>query len=207
MKILSLIFGAAMACGGAASAATVANGGFELPGTFSGSFTTINAGSPALAGWSIDAGSVDLINTYWQPSAGGYSIDLSGNAAATISQTIAGLVAGKRYVLSFDMAGNTDSGPIVKTLLASVDGTSDLFSFDTTGRSHGDMGWAGRQLAFVATGASALISFQSLSTGFYGPALDNVSVETAAVPLPAAAPLLGAGLGALAMLRRRRRRA
>jgi len=41
------------------------------------------------------------------------------------------------------------------------------------------------------------------SVGFYGAALDNVAIS--AVPLPAAAPLLLAGLGGLVAFGRRRR--
>ena len=196
--LATLAVGASLA--GASAAATVANGGFEAPGTFSGAFEAF----ASLDGWSVDAGSVDLINTYWNPSEGAYSVDLSGNSPATISQTISGLTSGAKYLLSFDMAGNMDGGAIVKSLLASVGGTSGTFTFDTTGHSNAAMGWERMTLAFTAEASSLLLSFASLEADNpYGAALDNVSV--AAVPLPAAGLLMLGGLGALVAAGRRRR--
>ena len=57
----------------------IVNGSFEANSiNFTGGFSTLAAGSNALTGWNITAGSVDLINTYWNPSQGHYSLDLSG---------------------------------------------------------------------------------------------------------------------------------
>ena len=189
---------------GSAGAATVQNGGFESPGTFSGSFQTINAGSASLTGWSIDSGSIDLINTYWQSGSGNYSLDLNGNAPASISQTITDLTIGQQYRLSFLLAGNPDGGPAAKSVGVSIGSNSQNFTFNTTGNSKGSMGWTGKSLDFTAGATSLVLRFSALDAGPYGPALDDIAI--APIPLPAGAPLLLAGLGALALTRRRARR-
>ena len=69
------------------------------------------------------------------------------------------------------------------------------------------MKWEYKQFFFTATGTTETLTFTALSSATtgccWGPGLDNISI--AAVPLPASAPLILAGLGALAALRRRRR--
>jgi choice-of-anchor C domain-containing protein len=189
---------------GSAGAATVQNGGFESPGTFSGNFQTIGAGSTSLTGWTIERGSVDLINTHWQSGSGKYSLDLNGNAPATISQTISDLTIGKSYRLSFLLAGNPDGGPPAKSVGVSIGGSSPVFGFSTNGKSRGSMGWTETSFVFNASAASTVLRFSSLNNGAFGPALDNVAISP--VPLPAGAPLLLAGLGAFALMRRRARR-
>jgi choice-of-anchor C domain-containing protein len=203
MKYLFLGLAFSLAAG-SAGAATVQNGSFESPGTFSGSFQTINAGSAALTGWSIDRGSIDLINAYWQSGSGSYSLDLSGNAPATISQTISDLVLGQRYRLTFLLAGNPDGTPVEKSIGVSIGDDSRNFSFDTTGNSRASMGWTLKSLDFTAGADSLVLRFSALDAGPFGPALDDVAIS--AIPLPAGAPLLLAGLGALALTRRRARR-
>jgi choice-of-anchor C domain-containing protein len=152
--------------------------------------------------WEINYGSVDLINTYWQPSHGNYSLDLSGSEDGTISQTF-DTVLGQKYTVSFDIAGNTD-GPLdaLKYLQVGLS-QSPIYAFDTTGKSHTNMGWTTKSFVFQAAGTSSTLFFQGLQESPYGIALDNVSVT--AVPEPETFAMLLAGLGVMgAMLRRRR---
>ncbi len=193
-----------------AHANLVLNGSFETPIVGGSPFVTLNSGSLALPNWSI-LGSIDHIGNYWQASDGNQSIDLNGfGLVGTISQTLA-TTPGQLYELTFDMAGNPDFGS-VKTLLVQVDAVAQPFNFDSTGKSHGAMGWVSHSLLFTATDALTTLMFQSLTIDVlapapvsnmfsYGPALDNVAVN--AVPVPAAVWLLGSALLGLGVIRRR----
>jgi choice-of-anchor C domain-containing protein len=206
-----------------AHANLVTNGGFEdgSPQPAIGGFTTLNAGSGALSGWTIDGGSIDWINGYWQAAAGTHSIDLDGLARGAVSQVI-NTTIGATYKLSFSYAGNPDHGGYVHDMLVDIRGDGDAsgiysssFNFDTTGRTHIDMGWtASGDVIFVADSTTTRLSFESLSTNAccWGVALDDIVVEqvggpggaeNAPVSAPAGLPLLIGAIGGLAYLRRR----
>lgn len=202
----ALLLGATLPLTGA-HAVTINNGSFENGSYTDGGsgFMTLNAGAPNLAGWTISSGSIDWINTYWQAADGSYSLDMSGNGAGAISQTLTGLTIGQTYNVSFDLAGNPDGNPPTKQLTTAIVGIgSQNYSFTVTGSdSHTNMGWTSESFAFTATGTSALLSFASDVSSPYGPALDNVSIT--ATPLPATWIMMLGGLlgfGGLAYRRR-----
>jgi len=115
-----------------ASVELIHNGGFESAGGFSGGFETIGSG---LDGWTI-GGTVDLINTYWTPAAGNYSLDLNGGGAGSISQSFA-TVVGRTYNVSFSLAGNPVGGGD-KFFYASVNAPiTYTFDIDQDHRQHG----------------------------------------------------------------------
>jgi len=196
-----------------ASANMVVDGSFEDP-SVSGTFTTINAGS-SIGAWTVTAGSVDLINNYWQPAQGSQSVDVAGNINGTIQQTISGITDGQTYLLTFYMAGNPDGDPTTKTLQASMGDFSQSFTFNDTGYTKDNMGWTEESATFVATGD--VLSFQDLSLinggpSPYGAALDNVSLEAVPAPIPepstvvaGAMMLLPFGVGAFRSLRKERK--
>ncbi len=186
-----------------------------------------------LTGWTITGssintvvggGSIDQIGNYWQASNGRQSVDLDGSPGTTdesamISQVI-NTVAGQQYALTFDISGNPDdpaANSNIKTVFVSATGTpGTIFTFDTTGIIHGNMNWTSEALSFTATGTSTTISFDSRTNGWYGPALDNVSVDTVgkggATPVPTPSALSAGGLslgtiGAISFLRKKRRTA
>lgn len=182
-----------------ASPNLIANGGFEQS-SFSGNYATYGAGSTALSGWIIGGDSIDLINHYWQPASGSYSLDLSGYYDGTISQSIA-TTQGQRYHVTFDMAGNPDDDDKVKVMQVGLAG-QPLYTFDTSGRTQSNMGWTTKGFDFVATGSHSTLFFSSLQDSAYGVALDNVSVT--AVPEPESYAMILSGLGLLGVITRRR---
>lgn len=185
-----------------AHAVAIVDGGFENS-NFHGNFQTFNAGAD-LGGWTVESGSVDLINNYWQPAAGHYSLDLNGRSAGVIEQSFA-TVVGQTYNVSFDMAGNTDNGASVKYITAGVTG-SHAFTFDTTGKSRAGMGWTTKGFSFVADSTTSTLRFAGDSRNtYYGAALDNISVM-AAVPEPDTYAMLFAGMVLLGGVARRKRK-
>lgn len=188
-------------------AAPFTNGSFETASVNPGAgFATLPGGNTQINGWTVGGNSIDYIGGYWQPSSGSRSVDLSGNAAGSVSQTF-DTIAGVPYLVTFDIAGNPDSGPKIADMSVQATGNAlQNYSFNTAGQSLANMGWESRSYSFVATGSSTTLTFTSLETNPYGPALDNVAV--AAVPEPGSLALFGlAGLTAAAYYRRRKAKA
>ena len=154
----------------------VVNGSFESSTINPGSFTTIGVSNPAIHSWLVLSGNIDYIGTLWSASDGVRSIDMDGFRAGSIGQSIVTAI-GAQYEVRFDMAGNTGGAPTVKTLEVSAGDQSELFNFDTTGRSPTNMGWEERLFVFTATSSVTTITFTSRTGGrFFGAAIDNVRV-------------------------------
>jgi choice-of-anchor C domain-containing protein len=185
---------------GSAWANITVNGSFET-GPNPGVYLTLYGGATDITGWTVIGHSIDYIGTYWQSSDGSRNLDLDGNGLGGIQQDLT-TVPGMMYAVEFDMAGNPDGSPTVKTLQVSAGSASQTFTFDTTGASHGNMGWATKSWTFVADAGITTLAFMSLDKGYYGPALDNVSVNL--IPAPGAILLCGIGVGLVGWLRRSR---
>ncbi len=179
--------GLGIAIGGLASVA-LAGAALAFSGPTNGSFETgafvdngigfeqLNAGDTSVDGWTVDAGSIDWISTYWSAQDGLMSIDMSGVDAGTLSQTLSTTI-GNTYTVSFYLSGNPEGPPAVKTLDVSATGGSvGNYTFDTTGNTRTSMNWTQETYSFLATGTSTTLSFVSTTLGAFGPALDNVSV-------------------------------
>jgi len=183
------------------------NGSFEdRTGTYSGSssFDDLYAINSNIPGWTVTQNSVGWVaDTYWQASDGNMSIDLSGNPNAVNGTLVSddfGTMVGSEYSLYFDMAGNPDGGPAIKTLEVFINGFSQIFSFDTTGTTRTSMGWTTFDWNFYATSLFTDITFRDISTDTtaFGPAIDNVRVyKASSVPEPGTLVLLIGGLFAM----------
>ena len=189
---------AAAASHGFASTNLVTNGSFEansVPGTF------INSTAQSISNWTVGVGNVDLVGSLWSAASGKNSVDLNGSRKGEIHQILT-TVVGQKYQFSFELAGNFQGGTAIKDLSVNI-GPSGLYSFNTTGKSAGNMGWTTYNTTFVAVSSATVLSFASNTRGAYGPAIDNVSVT--AVPEPESFAMLLAGLGLMGMIARRRK--
>ena len=196
-----MAFGLILALGGVVQA-QITNGSFET-GTSPGStFTTLYAGdSTTITGWTVNTGSVDYIGGYWNASDGSRSLDMDGLTPASISTTLS-TVAGQTYEVLFDIAGNSDGPPLIKSLNVSVDSAGSVlqqqqYSYTLAGHpAIPNLVWQQMSYLFQATGTSTVLTFASAdpstelgSLPAYGAALDNVRVN--AVPEPASVVMCG----------------
>lgn len=151
------------------------NGSFEDGPDDIVAFITLPAGSADITGWTVVSGSIDLIGSYWDASDGDRSIDLNGDEPGAINQVF-DTESGALYQVFFDMAGNPDD-PGLKVLVASANSMASEYEFDSTGKTHTEMGWTEMSFIFQASSNSTTLEFASISPdSAFGPALDNVRV-------------------------------
>jgi choice-of-anchor C domain-containing protein len=179
------------------SVATFTNGGFEDGVPIPTNDIELPAGSTAITGWTVTGHSIDYMGPPWDVSEGQRAVDLDGRDAvfSGIEQTFA-TVAGRQYLVSFDLSGNPQGPPTIKLARVTVDGVSNDYSLDTTGQSITALLWTPVSFSFVASGSTATLSFMSLSStpNSYGPLVDNVKVVES-VPAPPRAYAFKSGVG------------
>lgn len=191
----------AFACG--ASAATISNGSFET-GPNPGSFSTLGTGSTAITDWTVTAGTIDYIGSYWMAQDGSRSLDLAGNSPGAISQTFA-TTNGQAYRISYWIGRNPDGGLNPRTGFIDVGGGQQQFLYSGSG-NRANMQWQLETFDFIATGASTTLTFAAdpASAGqYFGPALDNVSIGGVPEPIAWALMILGFGMVGGALRRAR----
>ncbi len=86
--------------------------------------------------------------------------------------------AGRKYRVSFLMAGSPGSKASVNTVCVRAAGKKEVFSFDNEGKTHKEMGWVKKSWEFVATEAETTLEIHTLDDedDLAGPALDDVRV-------------------------------
>jgi choice-of-anchor C domain-containing protein len=155
------------------------NGSFEEGPDPGADRKTYQRGSTGIPCWTVSRGSIDVNGTLWKSSHGQRSLDLDGEEPGGIRQTFA-TVAGRRYRVTFDLAGNPDfkeKEPAVKRLRVRAAGQYANFEFDMSATTRENMGWVGKRWEFTASGPGTILEFESLSArGGCGAALDNVAV-------------------------------
>jgi choice-of-anchor C domain-containing protein len=122
---------------------------------------------------------VEWVHTsHYRPAGGSFSIDLAGTTGDGVLSQSFPTVPGASYTLTFDLAGNPDGPPTVKTMEVRVAGTTTPFSFSIAGKTATNMGWVTRTVSFTATAATTLLEFQSTlgPAASYGCCIDNVRV-------------------------------
>ena len=161
------------------------------------------------SGWSAVGGTVDIVGAggaFASLCAGGPSpsrcIDLDGSTsnAANLQTSIVVPTAGS-YLLSFWLQPN-DRGGAADTVTVSFGSYSEVFTLPSLGNNADSWSLYQRVVDIGSAGAQTL-SFDHAGADNVGILLDNVQVETA-VPEPATLFLLGSGITALTLRRRRR---
>jgi len=200
---LAAIAGWSIAAAASASTNLVSDGDFSSPygGVYSTYFSNGGGSGSSFGAWTVTSGSVDLIGTYWQsPSGpGGGSVDLDGDTPGAISQNLS-LIAGS-YVLSFDLSGNPDGAPTVKTVDVTVGSANQSYTYTIGTNTHANMSYTVETLDFTATGPTALTFTSQDQNSPYGPVIG--AVEVTAVPEASTWALMLVGFATIGFALRR----
>ncbi len=148
--------------------------------------TSTPTSAAAIPDWTVTAGSIDWVGSYWTAPSGssGYSLDMNGDAPGAIAQTFP-TTPGATYNVTFQLSGNPDGGTGTKTLTVAASGNAQLpYKFTvTSSTTHSDMGWVPESYTFTATTDSTDLSFAGDPTaGAYGPVIADVAVAPTTPP-------------------------
>lgn len=222
MKFLTVSLAALVSLFGAGGAnAGIVNGSFETPSVPNGGFTNYDVGSAALTGWTVfgpSGAQVSIVsNTFAQngvsfPAQDGIQwLDLTGensNSSEGVSQTVATTV-GHLYQLSFAVGSTTGGGlfGVSSTVAVSLNGVL-TFTDTNSMASPTTQAWQVFSETFVANSPMTTIAFQNADPASDNDnGLDNVVLNdlgaVSAVPEPASFQLLGSGLAALVLAKRK----
>ena len=162
------------------------------------------------------------LNTITDSPVGGNILGMDGAyQQSAMSQTLSGLTIGTQYFVSFYYAGaqqrNFDGATTERFAVSLLSGNTVLSPGATCATagvqctgilnnvSHGFTGWNFAGFTFTATAATDTLSFLAIGTPGGQPPFSMLSGVSLQIPEPASIAGLLAGIGALALVRRRRR--
>ena len=207
-----------------ASAALITNGSFETVGAgITNSFQLPSGNTTMLPGWNSTAAIACVVfpGTATTNACGGTAPNLwagttspdGGNFfvmdidnSGLLSQTLAGLIVGAFYNVSFYQAGaqfQPDTGATFENWTVALGAESHDSALLST-PSHGFTGWFKQNLIFKATSTSEVLSFFAVGSPHgLPPAIALDDVEVTFVPEPGTFALMGMALIGVASVRKR----
>lgn len=109
-------------------------------------------------------------------------VDLNSTFSGLIYQNFS-TVIGQVYRVSFNYSANNAFLLGIKTAQVRIQGSAivydEIYNFDSTGTTYGtyeSMGWQTKTFTFTADSTNTQITFTSLSSSAFGPAIDNVCI-------------------------------
>ena len=145
-------------------------------------------GSTAINGWTVVGGNISYVGSRWQHSQGSRSVGLP--CGGGISQTFE-TEPDQKFEVRFNVAGDPNTTPAVKSVAVSFGGDTRTFTFDTTGHSLSAMGWEARSWIFAAVEPTTTLTFLSPATPCSTPAVDNVRITAVEIGVQAHPDVMG----------------
>jgi choice-of-anchor C domain-containing protein len=193
-RSLAVLLAVALSCTATtAKANSLVNGSFET-GNYSPiintSYVIVSPGATNITGWTVGGAGVDWHqNSFEIQNAfdGTKMVDLNLQGGGlsdtgTLSQSFA-TTPGASYTLTFYLAGPNTSFPDPRQVRVDIAGIDQIFS--QAASNNLALVWGKETLPFAANAATTTLMFSSVNgSGFWGPFLDNVSVDPSAVPEP-----------------------
>jgi choice-of-anchor C domain-containing protein len=155
----------------------ITNRSFES-GADPGGAAVLTPGSKAIDSWTVVDADVSYVGRKWEHAEGARSVALL--CGGGITQTIE-TEPDQTYEVRFNMAGDPDAAPSLKTVIVSLGAETRVFTFDTAGHKGTDMGWAARTHVFKASAKTSTLAFRSPKAQCSVPAVDNVRVDPIAI--------------------------
>lgn len=184
-----------------AQAVGLVNGDFEAPslGGAPGAYYPFYDPIPAGFGWTVAVNkAIDHVGSFWQPSSGQQSIDLSGFDPGAMYQDFT-FPSGGTWTVKFDMsvnpaAGGNRSVGVEFGLAGGSLSSLGMFTLNSAGRTLANMNWVGQTTASFTVNASSTyrLQFVALDGDASGAALDNITLVQ--VPEPGSVSLVLAGV-------------